>query len=64
MKAGWTFLYNATKWHWFGADGRSLCKKWLIFSNEDAKTEDLFGSPANCKVCETKRRKVTQGVQK
>jgi hypothetical protein len=57
MKAGWNYLINSRKWHYFGKDGRSLCGKFLVFSNADAQTEDKLGSPDNCSGCKKKREK-------
>lgn len=56
-KAGWNWLQNSRKWHWFGTDGRSLCGKFATLgSNDDAEQDDRFGSRDNCKACENKRR--------
>lgn len=55
VKPGWTWLYNATKWHYFGADGKSLCRRWLVFRNDDASQEDT-PSPDNCVACWRKRQ--------
>ncbi len=56
-KAGWNWLINSRKWHWFGLDGRSLCGKYLTFgSNADAETEDKINSSDNCAVCKRKRQ--------
>src|SRR3990167_5269089 len=41
-KAGWNWLMNATKWHYFKEDGRSLCGRWYLPNNDEAQTEDKF----------------------
>lgn len=48
---GWSWLHNATKFHYF-VDGRSLCGRWLCLflpteDLEDGKDEH----PDNCKAC-------------
>jgi hypothetical protein len=45
---GWTWLYNARKWHYF-IDGRSLCKRWVCFDTELQDTTPE--SPDNCVAC-------------
>jgi hypothetical protein len=53
VKGGWEMLSNATKAHWFGPDGRSLCGKWL---NLGSATDDtMHDSPDNCRACRKKR---------
>jgi len=50
IKEGWTWLWNAKKWHYF-VGGKSLCKRWLrlssydLYENPDVKEKD------KCKVC-------------
>lgn len=57
-KAGWNWLINSRKWHYFGTDGRSLCGKFMILGgNRDASEEDT-PSPDNCKECFKKRQKM------
>jgi hypothetical protein len=48
---GWAFLYNSPKWHYFDANGHSLCKKWMTFAADREQGND--GSPDNCKACKT-----------
>lgn len=50
MKAGWNWLINSTKWHWFDEDGRSLCKNFMVLSNESAEIGN-DESKDNCKAC-------------
>ena len=51
MKAGWTYLLNAAKWHYFNEDGRSLCKRWMVLSHR-TDTQDTVPSKAlGCKTC-------------
>lgn len=52
-KSGWCWIANSPKWHWFEADGRSLCGKWLTFGSERHQGND--DSKDNCAAC---RRKV------
>lgn len=49
---GWTWLYNATKWHYF-RDGYSLCGKWMILGEQDYE-QGNNDSPDNCKSCKRK----------
>lgn len=55
-KEGWNWLWNATKWHYFGHDGRSLCGRYLSFSAQDAELGN-DNSSSNCKACRDKRLK-------
>ena len=52
---GWMKLDNAKLWHYF-RDGRSLCGKWMTFSQNYDETENI-DSPDNCKACKNKRSK-------
>lgn len=56
MKEGWNWLRNSKKWHYFGEDGHSLCGRFMVFSNSDAKTGN-DNSPDNCKACIKKLQK-------
>lgn len=49
---GWAHLSNSTKWHYFTADGRSLCRKWMTFQREFEQGNDA--SPDNCAACRKK----------
>lgn len=51
---GWAWLINATKWHYFRTDGRSLCGRWMLLSN-NATERGNDNSPDNCKSCRRKR---------
>lgn len=59
---GWTWLLNASKWHYF-RNGRSLCGKWMLPGGGSfpAAADD---SDHNCAACKRKRevekRKVGQ----
>jgi hypothetical protein len=53
-REGWNWLVNATKWHWFDAEGRSLCGRYMILSNNSDAQTDGHDSPDNCKVCARK----------
>lgn len=57
---GWNWIVGSRKWHWFGQDGVSLCRKWMIFSNADAQ-EGNDESVDNCTACKRllKRRRAT-----
>jgi hypothetical protein len=49
--AGWNWLFNSRKWHYFEKDGRALCRRFLILgSNLDAK-QGGDDSPDNCAGC-------------
>jgi hypothetical protein len=52
---GWMKLDNAKTWHYF-REGRSLCGKWMAFSQDYDETENI-DSPDNCKACKTIRLK-------
>jgi hypothetical protein len=49
---GWSYLINATKWHYFKADGKSLCGRWLILGGKREQGND--DSADNCKACRRK----------
>ena len=49
MKEGWTWLFNARKWHYF-RDGQSLCKKWGLLGSRDLE-QGNDNSPDNCATC-------------
>lgn len=46
---GWTWLINATKWHYI-RDGMSLCRRWAVLGNPTLEQDDS-PSPDNCKAC-------------
>lgn len=54
VTTGWGSLVNARDAHYFEADGRSLCNRWLAFgtpiweSNQELGTEP---TPGTCKTC-------------
>ncbi|HGT1775889.1 hypothetical protein [Pseudomonas phage vB_Pa-PAC8] len=53
MPSGWAQPGAARKAHFFMADGRSLCKRWLYFG----KTyNEIPALEVTCAVCEKKRR--------
>ena len=58
-KEGWTWLFNSRKDHYF-VDGRSLCGRWLCFSDDVEIGDD--DNKDNCKACqrELKKRKKLQ----
>ena len=52
---GWTWLINATRWHYFRG-GRSLCGRWGLFGS--AKLEpDNHDSTDNCAECRRRIKK-------
>lgn len=55
LTEGWKWLVNAPKWHYF-REGRSLCGRWLTFSNSGFEQGNLE-SPDNCKACVKKLEK-------
>lgn len=60
-KAGWNWLWNAKKWHYFKEDGRSLCGRWATFgSNADA--EGYKESSDNCAGCVRRYRDIFPDV--
>jgi hypothetical protein len=56
LKAGWNWLTNSKKWHYFGENGRSLCGRYMVFVNDDAEADDTE-SPDNCAECWKRRQK-------
>lgn len=47
---GWTWLVNATKWHYF-VDGRSLCGRWMTFVRASELEPDTGPGPDDCREC-------------
>ena len=49
-KEGWTWLYNATKYHYF-VGGRSLCGRWMLFSagGLEQGNDDSIDNCVSCK---------------
>jgi hypothetical protein len=57
-KAGWNWIHNSRKWHYFGTNGIAACGGYAILgSNADAITGG-DDSPDNCKKCMKARRQV------
>jgi len=56
IKEGWTWLFNARKWHYF-RNGESLCRKWMIWNSGDLELEN-DDSPDNCATCRKKLKKI------
>jgi hypothetical protein len=50
---GWAFLWNAKKAHYFAADGRSLCGRWL-FLGQYREPGNVVTSPDDCLACTRK----------
>ena len=53
-KEGWGNLDNARDAHYFSADGRSLCKRWLAFGSPRWESNQELGSAptkGTCKAC-------------
>ena len=54
---GWTWLSNATKWHYF-REGRSLCRRYKLFKHPSEGYElGNNESNHNCKKCREKLQK-------
>lgn len=49
MNEGWTWLWNATKFHYF-RDNRSLCGKWAVIGKQEYR-QGNNDSPDNCTAC-------------
>jgi hypothetical protein len=47
---GWTWLHNATKWHYF-RNSRSLCGKWMYLGDDNDLQKGKDRSPDNCSGC-------------
>lgn len=52
---GWTWLFNATKWHYF-VGNRSLCGRWINYGHK--REQGNNDSPDNCAAC---RKKLAAG---
>ncbi|HET9023873.1 MAG TPA: hypothetical protein VFN64_04835, partial [Burkholderiaceae bacterium] len=52
MADGWTWLWNARKWHYF-VGGRSLCGRWLLLATADCR-DYAEPSPDDCRACRRK----------
>jgi hypothetical protein len=54
---GWTWLHNATKWHYF-RNGQSLCGRYMLFVHpEEGYEQGGDDSADNCAACKRKRLK-------
>lgn len=51
----WGKLANAAKWHYFDANGRSLCGKWLSLGTPPDDEAGDIKSKDNCAECYRKR---------
>lgn len=54
-REGWNWLINSRKWHYFQADGRSLCGRYAILGDNADSEQGGEGSPDNCQACVRKR---------
>lgn len=63
---GWGKIFNAAKWHYFMADGKSLCDRWLSLGTPlwDEENDPTMNSKDNCSTCYTKLMKKETGVTK
>lgn len=50
LTEGWGKLANATKWHYFDADHKALCKKWMALGSLSTELGN-DDSPDNCLAC-------------
>jgi hypothetical protein len=57
-KKGWGYLSNSPKWHYFGADGRSLCGKWARFDGNPYGEDFNDMNSDNCAACRKKLAKI------
>ncbi len=57
---GWTWIYGATKWHYF-RKGKSLCGRWMLLGLGDFEEDEKLESEDNCKTCTKKRRIELEG---
>ena len=57
---GWGYIIGSRKWHYFGQDGRSLCGKWLKWT-DTGLTQGNDLSPDNCVACRRKVLKIKHG---
>lgn len=55
---GWNWLFSSRKWHYFTADGRSLCKRFMIFGPNTGAEQGGDASPDNCKECSRRRHRI------
>ena len=60
---GWGACHNTSKWHYFDTEGRSLCRRFMLFGQQDLQ-QGNDDSPDNCKECvrRLEKRKQKRGV--
>ena len=59
-KEGWGSLGNVRDAHYFTADGRSLCRRWLSLDDPRWESNQSLGTmptAGTCKTCWKKRAK-------
>ena len=61
VEGGWACPANSRKWHFFGPDKMSLCRKWAMpFSSlNQLEPEDGY-SPDDCAACRRKLNKLLE----
>ncbi len=50
-KEGWGSILNASKAHYFGLDGRSLCGRWAIFTKPEWESDQERGTKPDSATC-------------
>lgn len=58
---GWAFSANSRKAHYYDAEARSLCGKWVRLFGGDTYKPETGPSPDDCAGC--RRRLDTRGVK-
>lgn len=56
-KEGWGQCHNTPKWHYFDKEGRSLCKRFMLFGKGHLE-QGNDDSPDNCAACQRKLEKL------
>ena len=53
VREGWAMVMYSRKWHYFGKDGRSLCRGFGNFGSVPL-SQGNDDSPDNCAMCKRK----------
>ena len=58
---GWGLTIGGRKWHFYGADGRSLCGRAMFFGPHKNLDQGNDKSPDNCAECKRRRLAAQEG---
>ena len=56
-RTGWGPAANSRKWHYYGQDGMSLCRKYAWLGPSDSLDDSNHESSDNCAACRRKKLK-------